>query len=407
MITPAYSSTATERVLPRMALDFTTEALDPRVTVARALDTATRINSSGLVEMISANLPRFDYTYGTGGACKGLLIEEQRTNTNTNSIFDGAVAGSPGTAPTGWTFNQITGSLSISTDNLGGNILSFTTSVAREVISRTFALLANTTYSFSVYLDDNIGNNTFLQLCNFASIPTGATQTAYVNGVLVTSSTYRPIKNDRLSIVVAVSSTAGNATVRIGCGVSNLATGTASFSKPQLEAGAFATSYIPTTTTSLTRNADAVSMTGTNFSDWYNANEGAFVVEALRYDNAARTAAAFDVDDGTAANYIQLASTATSGRGVIRVASGTAINLSAGSAAITTPAKLTIAYKNASFAFSSGGATPVTNSASAVPTVSQALIGSGINGSYLNGAVSKVMYWPQRLTNAEVQSFSK
>jgi hypothetical protein len=43
MLTPAYALTATERVLPRMALDFTTGVLDPRVTVARLLDTATRV----------------------------------------------------------------------------------------------------------------------------------------------------------------------------------------------------------------------------------------------------------------------------------------------------------------------------------------------------------------------------
>ena len=37
MITPAYSPTATERVLPHMALDFTTAALDSRVTVTLTL----------------------------------------------------------------------------------------------------------------------------------------------------------------------------------------------------------------------------------------------------------------------------------------------------------------------------------------------------------------------------------
>ena len=79
MITPAYSPTATERVLPRMALDFTTGVLDPRVTVTRALNTATRVNSSGLVEIVNANLPRFDYDPVTL-APKGLLIEEARTN---------------------------------------------------------------------------------------------------------------------------------------------------------------------------------------------------------------------------------------------------------------------------------------------------------------------------------------
>ena len=79
MITPAYSPTATERVLPRLALDFTTASLDPRVTVTRALNTATRVNSSGDVEVVSANLPRFDFD-PTTLVCKGLLIEETRTN---------------------------------------------------------------------------------------------------------------------------------------------------------------------------------------------------------------------------------------------------------------------------------------------------------------------------------------
>jgi hypothetical protein len=84
MITPSFGLTSTERVLPRMALDFTTAILDSRVTVARAGNTATVINSSGYVVPISANLPRFDYDPATL-ACKGLLIEEARTNVILNS----------------------------------------------------------------------------------------------------------------------------------------------------------------------------------------------------------------------------------------------------------------------------------------------------------------------------------
>jgi hypothetical protein len=42
----------------------------------------------------------------------------------------------------------------------------------------------------------------------------------------------------------------------------------------QLETGAFPTSYIPTTTSTVTRTADNVSMVGENFSSWYNQSEG-------------------------------------------------------------------------------------------------------------------------------------
>ena len=79
MITPSFALTATERVLPRMALDFTTATLDSRVKFTRAANTATVINSSGFVAAINADLPRFDYNPVTL-ACKGLLIEEARTN---------------------------------------------------------------------------------------------------------------------------------------------------------------------------------------------------------------------------------------------------------------------------------------------------------------------------------------
>ncbi len=79
MITPAFGLTATERVLPRLALDFTTASLDSRVTFTRTGNTATVINSSGYVTGINADLPRFDFNPVTL-ACRGLLIEEARTN---------------------------------------------------------------------------------------------------------------------------------------------------------------------------------------------------------------------------------------------------------------------------------------------------------------------------------------
>ena len=47
----------------------------------------------------------------------------------------------------------------------------------------------------------------------------------------------------------------------------------------QAETGAVATSYIPTTSAAVTRAADVAVMTGTNFSSWWNAIEGTFVLD--------------------------------------------------------------------------------------------------------------------------------
>ena len=74
---------------PAMLLNFIgTDTLDSRVTFTRSGNTATRTNSSGVIELVNANLPRFDYDPVTL-APKGLLIEEQRINLLLNSLIDG------------------------------------------------------------------------------------------------------------------------------------------------------------------------------------------------------------------------------------------------------------------------------------------------------------------------------
>lgn len=59
--------------------------LDPIWNFTRA-SSATRINSSGLVETVATNVPRFDYDPVTL-KCKGLLLEPQRTNLLTSSVL--------------------------------------------------------------------------------------------------------------------------------------------------------------------------------------------------------------------------------------------------------------------------------------------------------------------------------
>ena len=77
MITPSYSITATERVLPNLALDFTTASLDARVTFTRTTDAthpATYVASTGYITTAANNAARFDYD-PVALTCKGLLIE--------------------------------------------------------------------------------------------------------------------------------------------------------------------------------------------------------------------------------------------------------------------------------------------------------------------------------------------
>lgn len=389
MITPAYSLTATERVLPRMALDFTTASLDPRVTVTRSLDTATRINSSGLIETVNANLPRFDYTLNTGGACKGLLIEEARTNvclysSDISNPVWGTVYGS----------FSLTGS---QTDPSGGTTATILTGAGGYAQLIT-GLSVNTTYIYSFYAKAISGTP------SYRVVSGGGTN-------LVARTSYASQINDQTFTRVSFSFTTGAADTSVRVYPMDIGSTTSVvLAFHQVEAGAFATSYIPTTTTSLTRNADAVSMTGTNFSDWYNQTEGAFLIRQSLIGVSGNQSGLTIL--GTAYNnnaFHYMASYNATRRPYWLGYTGTTNDVSLYLLDAVTLGEqygVTFAYKENNFAAAKKGETPRTDTSGSVyGSMSQMLIGYG--QQYLNGHVQKIMYWPQRITDAEVQAFSK
>jgi hypothetical protein len=407
-----------------MALDFTTASLDSRVTVTRALNTATRVNSSGYIETVNANLPRFDFSPVTVGLCQGLLIEESRANAlsysnafttapwqtlNTVSAAQNAT-GPDGVANSAWTLS----------DNDAVN----TGSYYRAVV------VANdsTTYTASWFIKKTTSAATFpAVILNILGGTTGVLGTYVINtntGVatssgasVTTSCVVRDFGQFWRVSVTAPNNSTGNTVLyhqlspavntNGGSTIVPSTTGSAVFYGAQLETGAFATSYIPTTSTSLTRNADVVSMTGTNFSDWYNQSEGAF---------------AFTFDTVGAANcYYYHVSAASEADSMYGYTGGTAIRplytviggantvaLIRGNVAANTTFTSCATYKLDSYAGSTSGLSIVTDTSSAVPTVDRLYLGCRVTGAnQLNGHLAKFLYYPQRITNAEVQAFSK
>lgn len=397
MLTPAYAMTATERVLPRLALDFTTAVLDSRVTVTRALNTATRINSSGLIEAVNADLPRFDFD-PTTLVCKGLLIEEARTNDIINSA---QVA-----VGTGWTTQQVgtatlatTSNYSVSPDgtttatrvifnNNGGTGTGNFAWFGQSITGRT----VSTSYADSIWLKTN-DNSTVLLLFRD---DTGNR----FNTLITVTGTWT-----RFSLAGATTNASTQCCkiwIRAGVGTSTYAD--ISAWGGQSETGAFATSYIPTTTTSLTRNADVVTMTGTNFSGWWQSTTGSLVACA-RQLSATSTRPWVQFDDTTANNIIALRGNTTNPELYIKATTDQA-QIDAGTIAANTDYGLTGAWSTNDCAAAINGASVVTDTSVTVPTVTQARLGSdGTN--YLSGWLQSVRYWPQRITNAEVQAFSK
>lgn len=334
MITPSFNLTATERVLPKLALDFTTASLDARVTITRALNTATRTNSSGVIEVVNANLPRFDYD-PTTLVCKGLMIEESRKNLFLNSLIDG-------TSLTTQIVTTTAVSTTISFYGTGSVVLSGTHSAT---VSGTGAYPTRTTYTFT---------------------PTAGALTATVSG-----------------------------TVQYA----------------QIEAGAFATSFIPTDATvgGITRNADVATMTGTNFSDWFNASEGTFVFGGDLYQFVAGKAHMVAYANST--NYISIR-TAPTGSTQSRMEIGGGTNTCVLSPVTITPSGFqeAFAYKLNNCAAAVNAGTVVTDTTVDLPATTPTALNIGSNqttAQTMCGHAAYVAYYPQRLTDAEVQAFSK
>jgi len=423
MITPAYAPTATERVLPRMALDFTTGVLDSRVTIARALNTATRVNSSGFIELVNADLPRFDYDPVTLAA-KGLLIEEQRVNLQTYSDqFD-----NPAWVKTGVTISAnsiISPDGTSNADSIIENALSGQHQIYQ---SRT---LTAAPYTWTVYAKQGEGSKRWLNLypqgsgVNAAAIfdLTLGTVTFFGLGQYLSSSItnagngwYRcSISFTGAAVNVFCVAYLSNASNAIGPTYTGNGTSSILLWGAQVEAGAFATSYIPTVASQVTRNADQVTMTGTNFSSWYNSTQGTFTAQ-IRTDVPTTVNGnqfILSASDNTANNRINIFRSLVGNNLSARLTSG-GVSANPGFIGVIPSGSVVTcgiaANIGSNQVISAGGSTLATAATTvSMPTVNQLGIGVSdtLNSSYLNGWIQKLSYYSQRLTNAEMQAFTK
>lgn len=416
MIIPSFGLTATERVLPKLALDFTTASLDSRVTFTRSGGTSTVVSSNGYITSAGVDVPRFDYDPVTL-VCKGLLIEESRTNLATYSEDFRNTADAGESRP--WTYSAITltsdaassPSNSTTADKVvedsssGQHYLTRTTTAVSSGVAHTATFFVKQGERYWVrYLDSSTtGTGTFFNSSTgeFGTIGASITSNSaeqFGSGwwrVVLTYTTGASTWQPRISVC----DNSGNASYQ-GDGTSGLYIWGA-----QLEAGAFATSYIPTTTAQVTRTADVATMTGTNFSDWFNASEGTFALTCSSSAIGSSYMAAA-ISDGTTAERVRFLY--SGGSQFIVVTGGVSqASLDAGSATAGNYTTICGAYKADNFGLALDGGSVVTDTSGSLPTVDRLDIGNYNGGNLISGIYKTVKYWPQRLIDAEVQSFSK
>jgi len=179
----------------------------------------------------------------------------------------------------------------------------------------------------------------------------------------------------------------------------------------QLEAGSFATSYIATTSASATRTADAASMTGTNFSSWYNQAEGSIVASYyIDVTSGNRYVISLDKDNN---NYVEIAGNTPSNNTILYNRSSGTLDVSitgASNVNLVSRNILASTVKTNDFALCLNGTMQGTDTNAILsPNLASLEIGrynEGSAGGYFNGRISKIAYYPLRLSNTNLQALT-
>ena len=415
---------------PSLVLDFAnSKTLDPRITFSRTNPTATRMNELGLIETVGADIPRFDHEYdaSTGSIkCLGLLVEEQRSNLLTYSED--------------WSLYHFKQSLDITTNDItspdGAETADKLQCNASGLINDGFiqklqTFTANTkTYTTSWFVKRGNTDRT-----NLSTALSGGTYLAVYAYIDWTSSpvsfnydgnngspvyTVHPSLEEypngwyRASISITNNNTNTQITNRIyASSRSSTVSGDYVYAwGSQAEEGSFPTSYIPRPDASTaTRNPDSVTMTGDNFSDWYNQSEGTiYVSQKLKsIDTVDRNSLVYLINGGSGNDIFY---NVKGGDTNIFVFGDNGTNYSRWQGSgDSTDTKAIWAYDVSGDDFKPywNGIEVINESNSSSPSATshtQLEIGATVGAKY-NGHISKLSYYPTRLSNDQLQNLTK
>ena len=408
------------KVPPSFVFDFLRGSLDSRITYTGA--NGTLFNSSGTLTAATTNVPRLDYNPATLVA-RGLLIEEARTNIclqsadfgTTWTLFNSTVAVDQVAAPTGATTAD-----KLKEDN----------ATAVHYSSQNVTITAAATYTVSLFAKQ--AENRYLQIGFDSGSANGGYATFDLQTGTVTQSankgtgsgivaSIQAINNSWYRLIVTTVVDAASTSGRMFVVLSN--SGTPGFAPSylgvtgngvyvwgaQIEAGAFATSYIATTTVAVTRAADVASITGANFTSFWNATQGTIVVRATQPTLTGGVPTLYSADSTASAFTERVLGFLNSSTPETRVTTGgveqATLSLT-GTITAGTQFAVAQAYKANDFASVKNGGTVFTDTSGTLPTVDRMEIGSIGGLNLFNGWISSLSYYPVRLPDSELRSLS-
>jgi hypothetical protein len=420
-------------VRPTLDLNFArVKALDPRITFTRASG-GTYVGADGLIKLAGVNEARFDHDPVTGESL-GLLIEESRTNlVSYSEQFDNAYWGKART-----TISLTNTTLTAAPDGTftAEKVIEDAQTGPHHIFTTNIPYVSGQTYTNSVYVKAAERTRISMRLGNSIAFTQGNLQVVFnlSSGTIV----------NQQSNVQGRIENVGNGWYR--CSATSTATVTAndthfvlflgkddsvSTSYPgdnssgvfvwgaQLEVGAFPTSYIPTVASTRTRAADNASITGKNFSDFFNFNEGTSYV-SFKFGpvtSGARNFVAYTTPQN--GNVLLQRTTVAGFNHALSINFPGMTGISIGipnTQQFTSPflkANSIFSYKNGDIAYSTGGRIQYTNNTTFLPLndlsrpVVKVNIGSTPSAGHLNGHISRLTYFPKRLPNAQLQALTR
>lgn len=376
--------------------------------------------SSTLKSVATSGQPRFEYdpaadgqSVGSGTA-KGLLIEAQSSNL--------ATYGSDLTNAAWNTLSAFIGGTAVGLDG--------TLSAVKLVASagsgfyprfRRLSLLTDTTQTFSIYVKplefqhlaiSADGNTSCMVQYNLSgngaiTSQTGATGSVEQcgNGWFRVSFSYTTVPNAHLAITMQSSTTYQTET---GNGYDGML-----FAMAQLENSSHASSFIGTTSSTVTRAADSCSVAVSDFAGFADT-EGSVIVEATVNSLDSGNAAAVSLANAAGTEYIKTGyeiggATDQSVRTYVRSNSLDQAWLDAGSVSTTGSYKVGVRYEKNNVGISLNGASAVTDTVATMPIGMTTLyIGSGNSsgGNPLNANVKRIAYYSEPLSDTNLTALT-
>ena len=354
------------------------------------------------------NVPRLTYQNG-GGGCPSLLLEKQSTNlaleSNTLSTSPNIAEGSTATA-----------NVYVSPDGTQ-NAMRFTETTINDIHGfYQYNTVSAQTYTASVWT-----KQTGRRYISFYSDFTGSATSSFfdLQTISVVSSgsghtcSIQDFGNGWFRLIVTLTATAGSKFVFWGGsnnGSSVSYAGSTSISQTfygyQLEASSYPTSYIPTTSSSATRVADACFKTG--ISSLIGQTSGVLFIDFYAKGSYDSNNLLMLISSGSGGEIIYLNLVSGTIEAYIAASSTQQFLYTSGTALATnTRHKLAIAYASNDIALYHNGTQLATDTSASIPACSLIRIGDFLGGLYQFGnTINEAVLFPTRLTNAELASLT-